>query len=238
MDPGGFGAVTITKSITIDGSGGNVAGVLVSGTNGINVSAGVNDIVVLRNLDIDGLATGSGTRGVEFSSGKELIIDNCNVYGFSQRNISIESSTTGATALISNSLVHDGLNNGIVTGPLSPGVTNNLVIDNVRVVGHPNSGVFTQTGTTVQIRNSVLSNNVINGLIASTSTVDVQAVLLSNNGTGILASNSAVVRVANASVVGNATGLSITGGATIYSFGNNQLANQYGNSGFAPISQQ
>src|SRR5215831_17573081 len=50
LDPGGFGALTITKSIIIDG-GGNLAGVLVSGTNGIVVSAGATDRVVLRNLD-------------------------------------------------------------------------------------------------------------------------------------------------------------------------------------------
>src|SRR5947209_14665799 len=43
LDPGGFGAVTITKAITIDGGGGQVASVLVSGTNGIIVQAGVND---------------------------------------------------------------------------------------------------------------------------------------------------------------------------------------------------
>src|SRR2546423_14193347 len=48
VDPGGFGAVTITKSITIDG-GGSFASVLAAGTNGINVSAGPSDVVVLRN---------------------------------------------------------------------------------------------------------------------------------------------------------------------------------------------
>src|SRR5690349_5297553 len=52
LDPGGFGAVTITKSITIDGSGGSIAGVLVSGTNGIVVSAPAGSVVVLRNLDM------------------------------------------------------------------------------------------------------------------------------------------------------------------------------------------
>src|SRR5712675_1811908 len=40
LDPGGFGAVTITKAISLDGGGGQVASVLVSGTNGIVVSAG------------------------------------------------------------------------------------------------------------------------------------------------------------------------------------------------------
>src|SRR5947207_7356853 len=42
LDPGGFGAVTITKSITLDG-GGFIAGVLVSGTNGIVVNAAAMD---------------------------------------------------------------------------------------------------------------------------------------------------------------------------------------------------
>src|ERR1700751_4855879 len=36
LDPGGFGAVTITKNITIDG-GPFMAGVLVSSANGINI---------------------------------------------------------------------------------------------------------------------------------------------------------------------------------------------------------
>src|ERR1700756_558888 len=51
LDPGGFGALTITKSITIS-SVGFEAGVLVSGTNGIVVSAGPADSVTLEGLDI------------------------------------------------------------------------------------------------------------------------------------------------------------------------------------------
>src|SRR3984893_12212862 len=49
LDPGGFGALTITKSITIDGGGGQVASTLVSGTNGIVVNAPAGSIVTLRN---------------------------------------------------------------------------------------------------------------------------------------------------------------------------------------------
>src|SRR6202043_1176531 len=54
LDPGGFGALTITKAITIDGGGGQVASVLVSGTPGITISAGSADRVILRNLAING----------------------------------------------------------------------------------------------------------------------------------------------------------------------------------------
>src|SRR5712672_2977200 len=61
LDPGGFGAVTITKAITLDGGGGQVASVLVSGTNGIVVSAGANDTVTLRNIRLNGIkGTGFG----------------------------------------------------------------------------------------------------------------------------------------------------------------------------------
>src|SRR5882672_5529710 len=54
LDPGGFGGVTITKSLTISAHG-VLAGVLVSGTNAIIVNAAPTDRVVLRGLDINGL---------------------------------------------------------------------------------------------------------------------------------------------------------------------------------------
>src|SRR5215472_3590084 len=60
LDPGGFGALTITKSITIDGGGGQVASVLASGTSGIVVAAGLTDVVTLRNLRINGIISSSG----------------------------------------------------------------------------------------------------------------------------------------------------------------------------------
>src|ERR1700747_2333291 len=50
LDPGGFGAVTITKSITLDGGGGQGASVLVAGTNGIVVAAGATELVIIQNL--------------------------------------------------------------------------------------------------------------------------------------------------------------------------------------------
>src|SRR5438874_10111731 len=71
LDPAGYGAVTITKAITIDGGGGQVASVLVSGTNGIIVDAGSSDVVILRNLRINGLSE-AGLNGVEYLAGGAL----------------------------------------------------------------------------------------------------------------------------------------------------------------------
>jgi hypothetical protein len=240
LDPGGFGALTITKSIRIDG-GGFVAGVLVSGTNGIVVAAGPNDTVVLRGLDIDGLGVIGDFRGVQFISGKQLIIDKCNIYGFGKRNISIQSSTNGAQVLISNTLVHDSVTNGIIVAP--PGVTNNVVLDNVVVANNAFFGIGVTAGGSAQIRNSTIGNSLISGagggLLADNSTVDVQSTLISGNLTGIQAQNSATIRISNATIVENTVGLAISSGAIINSFGNNQIAgNGSGNSGVSSIPRQ
>src|SRR5271154_4646234 len=58
LDPGGFGAVTITKSITLDcggGVGGEVGSILVTGTNGITIN-GAGAQVKIRNITINGIA--------------------------------------------------------------------------------------------------------------------------------------------------------------------------------------
>src|SRR5437016_1591812 len=88
LDPAGYGAVTITKAITIDGGGGQVASVLVSGTNGIVVQANAQtDVVILRNLRINGI--GSGLNGIRFLSGKDLNVENCYIFGFTQNGIDV-----------------------------------------------------------------------------------------------------------------------------------------------------
>src|SRR5438045_3864257 len=70
LDPGGFGGVTITKSITISST--FEAGVLVSGTHGIIVNAGANDQVILEGLDIEGL--GTGANGVSVLAANDVTI--------------------------------------------------------------------------------------------------------------------------------------------------------------------
>src|SRR3954453_4341240 len=84
LDPGGFGAVTITKAITIR-SDHIEAGVLVSGTNGINVNAGATDTVVLEGLDIEGINT--GLNGVQFNSGLQVYIIRCAIRRFAQNGV-------------------------------------------------------------------------------------------------------------------------------------------------------
>src|ERR1700722_2478689 len=76
LDPGGFGAVNITKSITLDGGGGQVASILVTGTNAINVNA-AGGVVILRNLRLNGiLNSGSpGLVGVQINTAARVVIE-------------------------------------------------------------------------------------------------------------------------------------------------------------------
>ncbi|HKR65753.1 MAG TPA: right-handed parallel beta-helix repeat-containing protein, partial [Thermoanaerobaculia bacterium] len=81
LDPGGFGAVTITKSITLNGDG-TLAGILNSLTNGIVVNDSLtgspNTIeVTIRNISIQG--AGNGTNGIRFISGKRLTVEHCTI---------------------------------------------------------------------------------------------------------------------------------------------------------------
>src|SRR3989442_11499642 len=107
LDPGGFGAVTITKAITIDGGGGQVASVLVSGTNGIVISAGGNDVVILRNLRINGL-NGSGLNGIRWIAGKALHVQNCYIFGFSQNGIDIAKGDGGKAYVVETYSTNNG----------------------------------------------------------------------------------------------------------------------------------
>jgi hypothetical protein len=209
LDPGGFGAVTITKAITIDGGGGQVASVLVSGTNGMIVQAGVNDVVILRNLRINGI--GSGLAGIKFVSGSALQVENCDVFGFTQHAILIQPSSqpvAGARVLIKNSTAANSANGITIDGSLGAAAA---------VVK-------------VTISQSWVSTNTANGITAGTtaghSTVFAmldRIVSSNNNGIGIQANGSVGVELGASTVTGNGTATQAINGGAVASFKNNQI---------------
>src|SRR4051812_42667172 len=78
LDPGGFGAVTVTKSITIEGIPGE-AHILATNVNGVIVNAQPTDLVVLRNLVIDGTTALATTAGVNVINAGMVIVENVNI---------------------------------------------------------------------------------------------------------------------------------------------------------------
>src|SRR5919106_344355 len=83
LDPGGFGGVTIGKSLTIKCQH-TEGGVLVSGTNAIVINATATDKVTLRGLDINGIGTGAQTSltGVKVLSAARVELFDNEIYRF------------------------------------------------------------------------------------------------------------------------------------------------------------
>jgi hypothetical protein len=111
LDPDGFGAVTITKAITLDGGGGQLVSILVSGTNGVSVQAGANDVVTIRNISFNGI--GSGLSGIKFVSGNALHIEHCSIAGFTNHGIDIEPTSNGSLIFVQDTVSQDNAGSGI-----------------------------------------------------------------------------------------------------------------------------
>lgn len=172
-------------------------------------------------------------------SASGVIIDNCDIFGFSLRGISIENSSGTMTVFVRNSRIEAGQNNGVVVAPTGSG-TAQVEIEDSQIIGNVSYGVVTTNGASTSIRNTRISANGLAGvrLNAGSEVVDLDTVTTDGNGTGIDVETGTSVRISNSSVVQNTVGLAINGG-TIHSFQNNRIAgNGSGNSGVISISLQ
>ena len=168
LDPGGFGAVTITKPISILSQ--FEAGVVVSGTNGIIVNlTNATDMVVLEGLDIEGL--GTGLDGVKIIGTGTTIIRKCSIRHFTGNGVNV-SGTPNARAFIADSLI---ANNGSAGG------------NGVKVQG-------ASAGITAFIQNSILESNVNNSVnVIGPSALILIGSTLSGTSVSIAASGGAAV---------------------------------------------
>jgi hypothetical protein len=222
LDAGGFGTVTITKAITINGAG-TLTSILSAGTNGIVVNAGVNDKVVIRNVSING--TGNGTNGIRFLAGKDLTLENVTIEGFTGRGIDM-SVTTTTKMFVKNTRISEG-GTGIFITSSGPGSQAQALLDNVQLTGLTN-GLEASLGGRATVTNSMISGNASNGILASnaTSRINVDSCQISFNdvaGVNATASGS-IIRLSDSAVVSNNAGISFAGGAVIETTGNNRVA--------------
>jgi hypothetical protein len=240
LDNGGFGGVTITKSMTIEG-GSQIAGVLVSGTNAIIINAPNDALVTLRNLDINGL--GTGLIGIKILAGKTVIVDNCHIYGFratggtSGRGISDERTVASPIPMlfVNNCDIRNNVGgvaaSGVNAGPIR------VVIDNTRIQGHSSTGVFGSNAAVIMVRFSNISGNLGNGVEIQTNAQAnvIGSVLTNNQGTAANNVSGTQLSLADTSIINNITGVS----GTITSFGNNNVRNNGGGNTLpAPVGQQ
>ena len=214
LDPGGFGALTITKAMTIDCTG-TFGSVLVSGTNGINVQAGGPDVVILRGIRFDGVNT--GLNAVNFLSGKLLIVDRCDIFGFTQNGVNVNLGATG-TAVVRNTTITN-LGGAGVFAKTTVGFAI-VQVTNSSFAGMP-IGVQSDQNGFVTVKDSNFHQLPNFGAEATNAGfLDVVNSLFSSNGTGINAAPGTTVRATNNRLFDNGNAI----GGTFTTGGDNKIA--------------
>jgi hypothetical protein len=230
VDSGEYGAVTITKSISIVNDGAGVAGITASSGDAITINAGGSDNVHLRGLTING--SGSGSNGIQFNTGGNLAIENCVIRNFANAGINIVPNAS-STFSVSNTIASNNPGNGIDIAPTPAAVTgvlNKVTANNNGFNGIIVNGTATTGGSiNVTIVDSEASNNSAFGVFSfrssagAATTVMVRNVVSSYNGTGLFAEGAAILRAAHSVVTGNTTGVNTSGGGILYSYGDNDI---------------
>jgi len=230
LDPAGYGALTITKAISIQGH--DFSGLTVpSGGFGITISAGVNDKVSLRGLIVDG--AGSGVTGIRLNSAKSLIIEGCVIRNVTGTGLDLIVSAA-SNILVNNTSVAGNGNDGIhlnVTG------SDNVYLDLSRVGAHhnANSGIALlghgSGSVNATLSDSEFTGNGQNGVFVQEfsgllSVMLNRSVISNNGGTGLFM-QSGFTLLAQSTIAGNGTGYSIAPTAFVYTAGDNNLFNNH-----------
>ena len=234
LDSGGFGTVTIDKSLTIDctGVGGSILSV--GGTTAVTVNTGPSDRVILRNLNFTG--AGSGGIAIRFLAGLHLVVENVRIASYTNAGIEVNKSTSGniyvRDAVISN--VPTGIRLSTTTGAIT------AQIDNTRIDNVTNGLDVTTTGVVASISNSVVMAASGAGLLTSgPGFINASKTVLARNGIGVNSiSFGGSIRISSNALDDNTTGIAFANGGTVSSAGNNTVIGPIGqdpNGGAIPL---
>ena len=216
VDPGGFGAVTITKSITIDCTEVS-SSILSSSVNGviINITSAADLLktVRLRGISING--AGTGINGIRVLSANSVFIEDVIIDGFTQHGISVETSVGNTKFVIDRATVSNNLGNGFNTFIIG-GASATLSVNN-SLFAVNNIGFNLSQSVKTTFQNSIINGN-NTGVLVNTGELGMTNCQISGNNVGVQAGSGGTIRMSNNSVIGNNTGLA---GTSLVSFGNN-----------------
>ncbi|HEY0376199.1 MAG TPA: right-handed parallel beta-helix repeat-containing protein [Pyrinomonadaceae bacterium] len=240
VGPGTYGAITITKSVTIDG-GGYLAAINASGgTRAITINitnvADTRKSVRLRGLSLNG-ADINGTDGIQgiriVAADKvyieDTLIDNFDTSGGTNGRAISDERTNGGKLFVTNTIIRNSGANAVVVFPSAGSTQITAVLDRVVIEGSTLSGVFAGPGSRVTVKDSNITGNGNAGVqadaSAGTTEVMVERSVVSHNQIGIYSGpGSPVVRLSETTVTDNVTGLQTAGSGTIDTFGNCRIA--------------
>jgi hypothetical protein len=256
LDPGGFGAITITKSITIDCTG-TIGSILNSGVNGVvindSVSGSPNTIdVILRGLSIDGAGTSPGINGVRFVSGRSLVLEDVFIQNERGGN-GISLQPAGVAEFYAENVTVTNGAGGILMQPTGAAGVLRATLRNVRSQNNSGAGIrmdstgnTSSNGISAMIDKSNISGNA-DGMIVNSPLGGTQAIAMvsdstfyQNTNTGLTANGlNARIRIGNSTITANGTGVSLTNSGVINTYGTNRLDGNPTNGAFtAPAIPQ
>ncbi|HXT64250.1 MAG TPA: hypothetical protein VN696_14530 [Pyrinomonadaceae bacterium] len=253
LDPGGFGAVTITKSITLDGTwGAGFGSILSSGVNGVNVNDSATGtpntiIVTLRKLSINGAGTTLGLNGVNFTSGKAVNVESCQIFNFSQQGINMSVNNTGGSLLhVSNTDIYN-VNQGIRATNAGTGFAIAVINGaNIRqITGSNASGIRLENNGFGDIRDAVISF-ALNGASAAGITItgvgsaSISNTQISRCNIGLNITAASTNRITGSQIIQNGIGVQFAGGGSLRSYGDNvyDQATNFSGGAISPQVQQ
>ncbi len=227
LDPGGYGAVTITKSITLDGTG-TFASILASLVNGIVINAAATDVVTIRGISINGFC--NGISGIRILQAKTVNVEDCVIFRFSTGNGITVAETSDLQLNVRNTVIRDNTLDGI--NVTTTGGTVKVNLDNVQLTGNQD-GIHARQSSRVVANNSVFSQNTQNGILsdatAAFSTVRVWNSSISLNGQNGVRAGVAGGGVSGAELGQNqinhntGNGVLVGTGGVVETFGNNSI---------------
>jgi hypothetical protein len=212
LDPGGFGAVTITKSITLDGGGGQVASILVAATNGINISATGTDVIIIKNIRFQGLLgngsnpANAGQTAIKINTANMVVIENNEIYGFAVNGIQ-DARTTGGRLFVKNNTIFNCANAGIVINGGAGAARIDAALDG-NAISFAGTGIAAANSPHVTVKRTTVSNATANALDVETgaTVVNFDDGIISNSGTGIFTTGGPSLFLSNTDLVNNTTG--------------------------------
>jgi hypothetical protein len=228
LDPGGFGAVTITKSITIDGThGAGFGSILHSAVNGVVIN-GAGVLVTLRSLSINGAGTTAGTNGIRFIQGSKLLVEDCKIFNSTNSGgggvAGIEISlATAASVHVKDSTIYNNVRGIHAT---STGGIVAVIIENTTIQNNLNEGIKLDNNGFATARNSTISLNGAGGVSVTSANAGVNLLhceLIGNTGAGLAAGASTNVRIGGSSFIGNTGGITQSAPNNIKTFGDNYI---------------
>ena len=238
LDPGGFGAVTITKSITINGGGAGqgYGSILASLVNGVIINiTDVNDVrksVRLDWLNINGAST--GLDGVRFVAGNVLHVSNTLIDGFTGDGIEATVANANARLIVENTRIRNCVATGIRTNPTAASPNQlKLTVSNSQL-SRNGVGIDLVNGTIGVVNDSTVSNNTSHGLQVAEPTIgsvlNIAGTTIANNaGTGVNVVGGSRARIARCTIMQN--NVSLAPAAQVDSGGNNSIVGNTTNTG-------